>query len=537
VKPNDADGKVGRKALLLVSHEPTQDPRIDWFSEGLAADFEVCEIGIYRRDVATIAPSFERLSPRRARVRIDGHRVRWDFVAPWRRPHDKASLGLSTMERLFLISQLPARSLDRVIGAGAEEDLTNFLWRCDYFVKVNSSLMQASRRIGAFDVIVAADLETLPAAVALGEEYGVPIVYDAHEYWPHAFAEFSRSEIAFWSDLEKILLERVTLPLTVSPQLAAVMSKDYGYAFDCIPNCASLGSERAVDLEAALAAQAQRTDVIFLVQGIFGLQRGFEKLINIWNRVDPQAKLWLRGPDSPEKTAIVELAKSKGLLDRGVFFPTPVGETELVAAARDADVGLVPYEPTSLNNRYCSPNKLSQYLAAGLPIICNELDFVKSVVVENGVGAAVDFRDEAALIRTINGYVRRRDSIPALSRMAQALFKTSFNWQVRSQRTYAAINKLVSTRELNTAEFDFVWINDVVAVRSSADLSAQETLVTRIEALNKVYTDEIARLNTVHTKEIKRLLKRPFLAPIYVALRRVAYPLMVGAKSWIRPPS
>jgi hypothetical protein len=71
-------------------------------------------------------------------------------------------------------------------------------------------------------VIVAADLDTLPAGVALAEEYDVPLVYDAHEYWPYAFA-LRHWEIEFWSDLERTLLERVTLPLTVSPQLAELM--------------------------------------------------------------------------------------------------------------------------------------------------------------------------------------------------------------------------------------------------------------------------------------------------------------------------
>jgi hypothetical protein len=258
--------------------------------------------------------------------------------------------------------------------------------------------------------------------------------------------------------------------------------------------------------------------VIFLVQGAFAVHRGFEKLINVWDKVDSRAKLWLRGPGNPEKTALIELAKSKGVLDRGVFFPDAVDEAELVAAAREADVGLVPYEPIGPNYRYCSPNKLSQYLAAGLPIICNELDFVKSVVVGNGVGAAVDFRDEAALARTIDEFVGKRDSIPALSRRAQALFKSSFNWLVQSRNVYAAIKTLVSAQQSNKSEFDFGWITDPNRRGSSVDLSAQEALsdemqrlsdvtFAEIHRLNEVYTEEIGRLNKSYTDEIDRLNK------------------------------
>jgi glycosyltransferase involved in cell wall biosynthesis len=420
------------------------------------------------------------------------------------------------MERLFLLSQLPARALEPVLGAAAGDDLANFLWLLDYFVRINSSLLRASRQIGGFDVVVAADLDTLPAAVALAEEYGVPLVYDAHEYWPHAFAAFSPSEIAFWSNLEKTLIEHVTLALTVSPQLAEIMSQRYGCAFDCIPNCAPLGAEQRIDLESALARRAQSEDVIFLVQGVFGRQRGFEKLINVWDRVDPRAKLWLRGPESPEKASMIELAKSKRVFNRGVWFPDAVPEAELVRAAREADVGVVPYEPVSLNNRFCSPNKLSQYMAAGLPIVCNELDFVKSVVLDNGVGAAVDFGDEDALMRTINEFVLNRNSIPALSRKSQAAFKSSFNWQARSQKTYSSIRSIVANKRPNSAEFDFDWKEEPDPApdsRINTDLSAQERLTA-------IYTEEIQRLGRVYAADLARIVARPLVGRMSYIVRR-----------------
>ena len=533
------------KALMLMAHEPTEDPRIDWFSQGLAVDYEVCEVGICRRDAAATAPSLEQLSARRTRVRVDGQRIQWDFVTPGYGACLKASLGVNALEKLFLMAQLPLRSLGKAIGAldATEEDLGRFRWLCNYYVNVNSALLEASRRIGGFDVIVAADLEALPAGVALAEEYGVPLVYDAHEYWPYSYPDFRHWEIEFWSDLEKALLERVTLPLTVSPQLADIMSQQYGCAFGYIPNCALLGSEQAVDLEAALAARAQSEDVIFLVQGAFAVRRGFEKLINAWDKVDPRAKLWLRGPDNPYKTAMIELAQSKGVFNRSVFFPDAVTEAELIRAAREADIGLVPYEPIGPIHRYCSPNKLSQYMAAGLPIICNELDFVKSVVVDNGVGSAVDFRDEAALVRTINEYVLKRDLIPALSRRSQELFKTSFNWQAKSRTTYSSIANIVSKSERNKSEFEFAWIKDCNRRSSVRDLSAQESRFAQFDSekqryeseidrigielnrVNKIYTDEIARLNIVYTEEIERLKKRDLL-------RRVAPPLKYLAKAF-----
>jgi glycosyltransferase involved in cell wall biosynthesis len=537
------------KALLLVPHEPKDDPRIDWFAEGLAADFEVCEVGIH--DAADVfGPSVERISRRRTRVRVDAQHVHWDSLMPVGGAFCKNSPGLSTIERLFIVSQLPTRSLRNTIGAldATEEDVARFRGQCKFFLNTNLALLEASRLIGGFELIVAADLYSLPAAVALAEESGVPLVYDAHEYWPYAVPWWRHWETEFFSDLERTLLQRVTLPLTVSPHLATIMSQQYGSAFDYIPNCAPLGSEEAIDLEASLETRAQSENVIFLVQGAFAPQRGFEKLINAWDKVDSHAKLWLRGPDNPEKKAMIELAESKGLLDQSVFFPEPVPVSDLVKAAREADIGLIPYEPTCLNSRYCSPNKLSQYMAAGLPILCNELDFVKSVVVDNGVGAAVDFRDEAALVRSVNEFVRQRELIPILSRRSQRLFKTEFNWQSASQRVYSHINKLVSRDRRSEVGFSFGWLNDspnrsvprepsmyrgregeILSqdwAREREFLSPHEAreqeldntnlrlnddiesvYIPEIERLNRVYSQEIKRLNKVYSQEIERLQK------------------------------
>jgi glycosyltransferase involved in cell wall biosynthesis len=506
------------KALLLAANEPTLDPRIDWFAEGLAADFDVCELGLYRVDAAAQAPSLERVSPRRSRVRVGGRFISWDILGPHVEV-DALTLGVRTIKNLFVAGQLPARSLAESVGAtGAIQAGSDSLrWCCLYFARANSALIKAGRRIGGFDVIVAADLETLPAAVTLAEQFGVPLVYDAHEYWPYAFPKFQRWESEFWCGVEKSLIGRVALPLTVSPQLAAIMSDAYGVAFDCVPNCAPLGSETGIDLEAALAARAASEEVIFLYQGGIAPQRGLEKLVGAWGKVDKRAKLWVRGPDCPDKTALIEQARKMGLLDQSVFFPDAVGEAELITAAREADIGLIPYEPTSVNNRYCCPNKLSQYMAAGLPVICNRLDYVRSVVVDNEIGASVDFDDEAALVRTIDDYVAKRSAIPAMSRKSQEVFKSTFNWQSASRKVYGRIRDLVREAGAKGTEFDFAWIDGPEPWRDETSF-----LEAEIVRLNKVYPEEIERLNKVHAEVVGKLSNASFASIIYASLRHVA---------------
>ncbi|WP_210497455.1 glycosyltransferase, partial [Microvirga antarctica] len=349
---------------------------------------------------------------------------------------------------------------------------------------------------GGFDVVVAVDLDTLPAAIALAEEYGVPVIYDAHEYWPYSNPDMRHWEIDFWSNLEKSLVAHTALRVAVSPQMAHAMGSAYECTFGYIPNCTSLGSEKDIDLEATLARNAERSDVRFLYQGNFSPFRGIEKLIDAWDSVDPRAKLWLRGPDSRFKMTLIDQARRSGLLDHSVFFPDAVAETELVAAARESDVGLIPYEPQHLNYRFASPNKLSQYMAAGMPIITNEIEFVKSLVVANELGSVVNFSDKTALAHEINRYVADRPLLQAQSRKAKDLFMSTFNWQIASKETFEQINALVMKGNLSQRAFNFpkLLADRLDRGKANADLTPHEIQVAELEHTRDGMQIEIDRM-------------------------------------------
>jgi glycosyltransferase involved in cell wall biosynthesis len=54
-----------------------------------------------------------------------------------------------------------------------------------------------------------------------------------------------------------------------------------------------------------------------------------------------------------------------------------------------ADVGLVSVKPTCLSYLYCLPNKLFEYIQAGVPVLTNELPDCVALVRQYGIGEAV----------------------------------------------------------------------------------------------------------------------------------------------------
>jgi hypothetical protein len=199
-------------------------------------------------------------------------------------------------------------------------------------------------------------------------------------------------------------------------------------------------------------------------------ERGIDRLISAWQHVDGRGVLLLRGPDNDYRRQMMNRAAALGLLGRTVHFPPAVPEAALVGVAAEADIGVIPYEPISINNRLCCPNKLSQYLAAGLPVISNELEFVKSVVVGNAIGFAVDFRDEQAAAGLFNRVIAGRGELPEMARRARAYFEQHFNWEHVFEPLRQDIARAEASRagRPESADIDLGWIDDPNAMRAPA---------------------------------------------------------------------
>ena len=84
------------------------------------------------------------------------------------------------------------------------------------------------------------------------------------------------------------------------------------------------------------------------------------------------------------------LAKQHGVAKR-IHFMDAVSQEELLFWTASADVGIIPYQAVDLNNYYCSPNKLFEFMQAQLPILANDLPFLRQMIVEQNIGEIAEF--------------------------------------------------------------------------------------------------------------------------------------------------
>lgn len=441
VRPERQADVAGRNVLVVVPHRPQQDPRIGWMAQAAPAGLAVHQLGIHPpHEGAELARSDERggllMSVPWASY-VPGEALGW-WAAVGEDPPARAAIDrLLWMERALA---LRGDAFLQLVGATRSDPRAgDFRKVLQHFLDASASLVRQASRLRNVDVVVAADAPALPAAFIIGGMLKARVVFDAHEYWPEADLGSAEFEKRFWEDLERVLVPLAELRVTVSTGLANLMQQRYGVPVMVVPNA----ELRANLLAPRPAPGAARQPCTFLFQGGFARGRGLELLIEAWPLTDEQALLHLRGPDCDYRDRLVEIARRTGLLGRRIFFPPAVKEDELVRAAAAADVGLVPYEPQGENHRNCCPNKLSQYMAAGLPILANRTAFVSDLVQGAECGLVVDFSDRGELAAAVNRMIADPQQRKAYADKSRHVFDSRFHWEALSREFYSELERLV----------------------------------------------------------------------------------------------
>jgi glycosyltransferase involved in cell wall biosynthesis len=135
---------------------------------------------------------------------------------------------------------------------------------------------------------------------------------------------------------------------------------------------------------------------LLLHQGAVADGRGCETLVRAVAALDGSARdahlVFLGAGDDAYARSLRGLADDSGLGDRVHFIP-PVPLDELLGYTAGADVGVSLLEPTCTNHRLALPNKVFEYVAAGLPIVVSALPEVESLVRRYDIGWTVDPTD------------------------------------------------------------------------------------------------------------------------------------------------
>ncbi len=438
---------MGKPLLFsLAGHLPHLDPRIHWSAKTASEYFDVTVAGVWSSGEprsmsapfrAAAVPVYERMSGRkRSGIRVPA-------LIPF------VLFNLKYFR--FMLPMFPAFPdiIKGCMGKSRFPASYAAVVHCLYLLQTARCLIGFLKKAPEKPAVVLCnDLDTLLAGVWAKKRFNCRIIYDAHEYWPYATQGYSENYTRRAARLEKMLIPYADTHITVSGHLAREMERAYGLPSGrilTVPNAAP--TEEAGSESGAGGPEPEPGRVYFLFQGNAAPHRGLIELIRAWPKLKSRRPvLVIRAPERPYLEELKRLARDLGVFGDTVRFAQAVSEDELIRAARGCDVGLIPYLPSEINHNFASPNKVSQYMQAGLALLSNNLASVGSLIREYGCGEVYDSSDEASLIEAITRLAQDAPLREAYARAARAAAK-SYNWDKQNGAFIGAFKKYALQRD------------------------------------------------------------------------------------------
>ena len=160
--------------------------------------------------------------------------------------------------------------------------------------------------------------------------------------------------------------------------------------------------------------------------GGFNRVRGAEELIDALGLLPPGSPVNLAFAGVFEPASLQGKLSARPGWDRvrvaGWLDKENVGE--LLSRAR---AGVVTFLPAA-NHLRSQPNKLFEYMAAGLPVIASDFPLWREIVVTNGCGVCVDPTDPKAIADAIQYVTSNPDEAEEMGERGRSAIERTYNW-------------------------------------------------------------------------------------------------------------
>lgn len=282
------------------------------------------------------------------------------------------------------------------------------------FVQFNLRAASIGARIKG-DIYHAVDLDVLSGAYWAARKRGAKLVYEARELYTELEPLQGRNSIkAIWRGLEKNLIGKADKVITINESIADELCRRYGIERPAIIRNMAMpySSIKLVDLHKKF--NISDGNKIILYQGVLRNGQGLLYQLEIMKYLNNVTMLLLgKGPIENE---IRERSREYGIEDR-IILAGRVSPDELQNYTASADAGLLLMEDVAMNNRLALPQKLFQYLAAGIPQIVSPMPEISGFVKGENTGIVVPLNqpenaaDEISrFLNDINHYNRVREN-------------------------------------------------------------------------------------------------------------------------------
>jgi len=288
-------------------------------------------------------------------------------------------------------------------------------------------------------LLISNDLDTLLPSYLVSKLKRIPLVYDSHEYFT-GVPELQNSPLKrkIWKLVERWIFPRLKDVFTVSDSIADLYAGEYGIRPVVIRNVPETGREIVKNSRTSLSLPENNKIMILQGSGI-NVQRGAEELVEAMQYVCCAVLLIVGGGDVLE--LLKENVKRWHLEEKVLFKPRQPYEV-LMQYTAAADLGLSLDKDTNINYRLSLPNKVFDYLHAGIPVLVSDLVEVRKIIDTYHVGTFIPDYKPQHIAQKVNEIFSHPEMLAQWKQNAQKA-ASELNWENESVKLKEVYKKYV----------------------------------------------------------------------------------------------
>ncbi len=280
------------------------------------------------------------------------------------------------------------------------------------------------------DILYSNDLDTLLSNYLISKIKKLSLIYDSHEYFTGVPELVSHPvKRGVWKKIEKSIFPHLKYVFTVSDSIAHLYESEYGILPQVIRNVPKTNHVNYALGRATLGLPEEKRIIILQGSGI-NVQRGSEELVEAMQFAPETMLLLIVGGGD-----VIEILKQKVSdlnLEQKVIFKPRLHYEKLMQFTAAADLGVSLDKDTNINYRYSLPNKIFDYIHAGIPVLVSELVEIKKLVEKYEVGDIATSHDPQKIAEKITQMFNQPEQMKKW-RENTLKARKELNWELESR--------------------------------------------------------------------------------------------------------
>lgn len=248
------------------------------------------------------------------------------------------------------------------------------------------------------NLLLSNDLDTILPTYFISRLKGSRMVFDSHEYFTETPELVGRPKVQkVWKKIEGFVVPKLPEMITVCDSIADLFREKYGVKCHVIRN---IPPRKALPPKGDKLALGLPTDKhLLILQGSgINIQRGAEELVQSMQFLDDCFLMIIGGGDV--LPILKQMVEKLNITGRVHFFPR-MPYQQMMAYTQLAELGFCLDKDTNLNYRFSLPNKLFDFIQAGVPIVASHLTEIEKIIRQYDIGLFIENHEPETIASTI----------------------------------------------------------------------------------------------------------------------------------------